>query len=147
MTTVHAELVRRLVEAFSNGDIGVIDEIVSPDYIQHNPAAPPGRAGLKEIVGHWSEAVPDLEVTAEDVVEQGDKVALRTTFRGTHKGEVFGVPGSGKRFRFGTMDIFRVEDGKLAEHWDEIDVLGFMRQVGALPAGNGDASTSPASGS
>ena len=79
-------------------------------------------------------AFPDLNATIEDMVAEGDKVAIRITWKGTQKGDFMGVPPTGKSVSFGVMDIVRVAEGKCVEHWGETDFMGLMQQLGAIPA-------------
>ena len=80
-----------------------------------------------------AEAFPDLRLTVEDVVSDGEKVAARVTFRGTHRGEFQGIPPTGKKVAFSSMEFNRVVGGKVEEHWVELDLLGLMQQLGAVP--------------
>jgi len=78
-------------------------------------------------------AFPDFQVTVEDVVAEGDKVARRVTLSGTHKGEYMGIPPTGKQMTMGVITIERIEGGKIAEQWGEADMLGLMQQLGVMP--------------
>jgi predicted ester cyclase len=79
------------------------------------------------------EAFPDLRLTVEDIFCEGDMVAARVAFRGTHRGEFQGIPPTGKEVAFSSIEIDRMVDGKVAEHWFEMDLLGLMGQLGAIP--------------
>ena len=83
----------------------------------------------------YTTAFPDLELTTEDIVAEGDKVAIRNTWRGTHQGSFHGLPPTGKRVAFTGTDIIRFVDGRIAEQWADLDALGLMQQLGAFPAG------------
>ena len=78
-------------------------------------------------------AIPDLRVVVEDIIAEGDKVAVRYTLEGTHEGELFGVPPTGKRVSIKSISVERVSDGKIIEHWRVTDSLDMMQQLGAIP--------------
>jgi steroid delta-isomerase-like uncharacterized protein len=130
-------LVRRLMEDdISRGDERVADEIIHPDFYDHTnpPGMQHGLDGHKAIVRLFRAAFPDSQWTIEDLVAENDRVVIRTTFRGTHLGDFFGVPASGRSVEFGGVHILRVADGKIAEHLGTNDDLGLMRQIGAIPS-------------
>ena len=111
---------------------------MAPGYVAHVPAAT-GPLDL-EILEAWRqftatfvEAFPDLRLTVEDIVAEGDMGAARVAFRGTHRGEFQGIPPTGKEVAFSSIEIDRMVDGKVAEHWFEMDLLGLMGQLGAIP--------------
>jgi predicted ester cyclase len=78
--------------------------------------------------------IPDLRVTIEELVAEGDKVAVRRSYEGTHRGELLGIPPTGKQVRIGGISIFRLTEGKIAEHWEQLDRLALMQQLGVIPA-------------
>ena len=129
---------RRLIERYFNevwneGRLEVLDEILADDYVNHTPSGPPpppGPEGLKPIVAAIRSAFPDLEYTIEDMVVTDDKVAVRTTMRGTQTGELFGMPASGKPIEVGQMNIEWIRDGRIAEHWRRTDDVSMMQQLG-----------------
>lgn len=90
-------------------------------------------AELEEHIEFFEAAFPGYTLTAEDMVAEGDKVALRATFRGVHRGEFMGVPPTGKQVAIALMLIYRIADGKIVEHWMNADALSLMQQIGALP--------------
>ena len=123
-------------EVFSRGDLDVADSLLAADCVDHNPPGPgfsPGREGVKQVVTMLRAAVPDLKVTVEDQIAEGDKVASRLTVRGTQQGELMSVPPTGKSITVGLVDIFRIEDGLILERWGEADLLGMMQQLGVVP--------------
>jgi steroid delta-isomerase-like uncharacterized protein len=123
-------------EVLSEGKMEVIDELCSPDHVEHNPLPgtdPVGLAGIREGVTRVRAAFPDIEVTVEDIVVEGDQLAARTTLRGTHEGEFFGVPATGKRIEVSRYDFVRFEDGLAVEHWGTIDSAALMEQIGPVP--------------
>ncbi len=122
-------------ELFSQGDLAVADEILATDLIHHTPETHvEGSEGAKQFVLALRRAFPDLSATVEDQIAEGDKVAQRIRWSGTHEGEFFGVPPTGKRVTAELMEIHRIgPDGKITEHWSASDELGLLRQLGALP--------------
>ena len=124
-------------EVFNNRDLGLADELVAPDAVNHE--APPGvpnrgPESLKAAVGWLSKAFPDMHMAIDDVVAEGDKVVLQTTMSGTHLGPFWGVEPTGKRFAQRHVHGVRIADGKVVEHWAVRDDLGFLQQLGAAPA-------------
>jgi steroid delta-isomerase-like uncharacterized protein len=130
-------LVQRLAKAieicFQTGDMGPMDEVLSPELVNHIPGMPGDREGLKMALSGFRAAFPDLTVTVEDVVSCGDRVVDRVTWTATHTGPMMGIPASGKRVTVSEMHIARVKDGKIVERWGEWDALGMMQQIGAVP--------------
>ena len=122
-------------EVFNKGRLDLIDKLLSESYVYHDapPGTPNGREGIKQIVPMFRKAFPDLEITIDDQVAEGDKVSSRTTMRGTHKGEIFGIPPTGKSVAMTGMTMVRVSDGHLVESWVKNDVMGLMNQLGAGP--------------
>jgi steroid delta-isomerase-like uncharacterized protein len=90
--------------------------------------------GVKQVIAAYRAAFPDVHITIEDLVSEGDKVAERWTMRGTHKGEFAGIPATGKQVTSTGLVIVRIADGKVAEIWGASDQLGLMRQLGAIPS-------------
>jgi|SRR5215204_56729 len=131
-------LIQRFVEeAFNPGNLDVVDEIYAPVYVGHTAGFPeqsPDPEGVKEFVGLYRRAFPDLHTTIEDIVTEGDKVAYRWTAVGTHQGELLGVPPTSNRMEITGITIERIEDGRIVETWNNFDQLGMMRQIGAMPA-------------
>ena len=136
-TEANKAVVRRFIEEASGGNLAVVDELVAPGFVFHNPADP-GVGGGPEGVRRWlagnREAFPDFRFTIEDQIAEGAKVVTRLTGRGTHRGEAFGVPATGKPVTITAIFIDEVADGKLVGHWDEADILGVVQQLGAPPA-------------
>lgn len=133
-TMTSEQLFRRLyAEAFNQGDLSVVDEFVSPDFIEHQRGARSGPDGLKGLIRTLRSWFPDLTLTIEDIVISGDQVWGRLTARGTHLGVVMGKPPTGISIQIDIIDILRIEDGKFVEHWGVADTLGMLEQIGALP--------------
>jgi steroid delta-isomerase-like uncharacterized protein len=138
MSVVNKATVRRfLEEAFGQGKTEVVDEVLDPDFVCHDPNSETGEIRgadtVKGEVGYFHNAFPDFRWTVEDQVAEGDKVTTRYTLSGTHEGEFFGVPASGRRVEVSGINIDRFEGGKLVEEWASYDLLGAMRQMGAIP--------------
>ncbi len=130
-------LVRRVYEEIHNkGNFAAVDELVAINFIDHNapPEISPGPEGIKQTFTMFRNAFPDLNVTVEDMIAEGDKVVARITLRGTHKGEFMGIAPTGKQIKLATIDIVRIAGGKIAERWGVGDNLGMMEQLGVIPA-------------
>ena len=124
-------------EAFNEGRLEALDRLVSPSYVYHDapPGIPPGVEGLRQVIKQFHAAFPDLEITIDDQVAEGDKVCSLSTTRGTHKGMLFGIPPTGKEVIMKGMTMVRIVDGRVAESWVKNDVLSLFKQLGvtALP--------------
>jgi predicted SnoaL-like aldol condensation-catalyzing enzyme len=120
-------------EVFRKRNLNVVDRYMHDDYIQHNPDADQGMAGfIKFHVGFFS-AIPDFCATINEIVADRDLVYVYNTITGTHTGEGFlGYPPTGNKVKFDTVDMFRLRDGKLCEHWDVADTRALFSQVGAI---------------
>ena len=127
-------LVRRAMAALNGGDDAVLREVYAATFVHRNPADPAmprGPEGMRQMMARWQGAFPDGQDRVEQQLAEGDLVATRWTFRGTHRGELFGVAPTGKQVTMSGMFIDRVQDGKIVEHWDEADIAGLMEQLGA----------------
>ena len=135
MSEQNKAFVRRLIEeVIGKGNFGLVDELVSPDYVGHSAFPETNtREGHKQFFMALRRAFPDLRITVEDQVAEGDKVVTRWTARATHQGEFAGIPPTGKSAVMTGIDIDRVIDGKLVECWTNADNLGLLRQLGAIP--------------
>jgi steroid delta-isomerase-like uncharacterized protein len=132
-----ALIVRFVEELFNKGNMGIVSEIFAPDFIEREqlpPGIPNGREGVKVLTTMLRSAFPDFNATIDDILAEGDKVVIRMTWSGTQKGEFMGVPATGKRVSFGVIDIIRIANGKLVEHWGQMDSMSLMQQLGAIPA-------------
>jgi len=132
-------LVRREVEEVWNGrKLAVLDEIFAADFVNHDPNNP--QVTDRESFKQWASAVlhgfPDLHLTIDDVVAEGDKVACRWTHHGTHLGELPGLPATGKKTTMMGMIIYRFANGKVVEAWWSRDLLSLMQQLGVIPTPN-----------
>ncbi len=119
------------------GDFGVAEEIVAEDCVFHDgpPGLLPGPDGVKEWAIMIRNGFPDIRVTEEQFIAEGDRVAGRFVAQATHGGEFMGVPATGNPVTFSGINIMRVAEGKIAEHWVNYDALGIMQQIGAGTAG------------
>src|ERR1051326_1470955 len=122
-------------EIWRTGDAKLVDEHMAPDYVLHKPPTgfQPNREGLKSILQAMHSAFPDLRMTVEDVIGEGDKVVQRRLYQGTHKGELFGIPATGKPVSVSQIIVSRLASGKFAEEWAETDFLGMLQQLGVAP--------------
>ncbi len=129
-------LVRRFYEEIDKGNIGILDELVAEDYLDHNPPPLPGlaagREGLKQAFRIFWEATPGHHQIEEQIAE-GDKVVTRLTAYGKHEGDLPGAPRTGNELKMTSITIHRIANSKLVEKWSEKDVLGFLTQIGAVP--------------
>lgn len=122
-------------EVWDNGNLDLIDELIAEDYVEHSPAIPHdvrGPADYKQNVEMIRTGFPDLTLTEEDTIAEGDKVVSRITFRGTHDGEFLDIPPTGMSVEFGVIVINRVEDGQLVEAWVQTDMVGLLQQLGVV---------------
>jgi predicted ester cyclase len=128
------QVYRRIIEdAFSTGDLSLIDEFVASDFIEHQRGVRSGAEGLKGLIQMLRSWFPDLTLTVVELVEQGNKVWGRNIARGTHLGTVMGKPATGTSIQIDIIDVCKIVDGKMVEHWGVPDTLGMMEQIGLLP--------------
>ena len=133
-----ALVLRFVEEIFNRGNMSVVDELFAPDFVEHEelPAGIPNdREGVIQLTTMLRSAFPDFKATIEDIIAEGDKVVIRQTWRGTQKGVFMGIPPTGKSVSIGVIDIIRMADGKVVEHWGQMDSMGMIQQLGAIPAG------------
>ncbi len=129
-------LIRRLYDILNEGDLGAADELLSADYVWHGPGGQEvtGPEGFKDLIGGFRSAFPDLRFTIEQLFASGDEVVCRFTTRGTHRGEFEGIAPTGKQIATSGIIISRFEQGRVVEEWEELNMLGLMQQIGAIPA-------------
>jgi steroid delta-isomerase-like uncharacterized protein len=128
---------RAIEEMFNEGNLDVADELLAPDYVDHDASSPEeirGPEGFKRFVATARSAFPDTHVRIEEQVAEGDLVATRYVFSGTQEGELEGIPPTGNRVEFSGISIDRISGGKLAETWDNYDAMGMMQQLGVIPS-------------
>jgi steroid delta-isomerase-like uncharacterized protein len=136
-TEANKALVRRWFEESDKGNLGIINELCVPDYVDHSPPLPgmgEGRDAVRKANEALASAFPDTVHTIEDQIAEGDRVVTRLRGRGTFLGECLGIQPNGKVVEITGIAIHRIENGKLAEHWANADLLGLLQQMGALPA-------------
>jgi steroid delta-isomerase-like uncharacterized protein len=130
-------LFRRILDELANkGNVAIIDELFAPDFVEHEqlpPGIPAGREGVKALFSAVRAAFPDLRAEVEDVIAQDDRVVMRETWTGTHTGEYFGVPATGRQVSMQVVDIARFAHGKVVEHWGVADQLSLLQQLSAIP--------------
>ncbi len=132
------DLARRYFEEVWNaGNLGLIDELFTADYVNHDPMhpeVPPGPTGAREIVNLYRRAFPDSQFRVEDQVCEDDRVVTRWTVTGTHDGPLYGVAPTGKRVTVSGISMIRIAGGRIAEAWVNWDSLGLMERLGVVPA-------------
>jgi steroid delta-isomerase-like uncharacterized protein len=128
-------LVRRFVEEFWNeGDTTAVDELMATDAAIHMPTGEVADPeGLKSFAAMWRESFPDWHSSVEELIAEGDKVAERWTGRGTHQGELQGIPATGRRVEVPGSVFYRIVDGKIVEFRGQLDIMSLMQQIGAVP--------------
>jgi steroid delta-isomerase-like uncharacterized protein len=136
MSQEHKGIFRRLYdEVFNQGILAAVDELVAEDVIEHAPGPDqgPGREGFKHFVRSFRRAFPDLRITVEDLIAEGDRAVARITIRGTHQGDFMGAAPTGRAICITETNILRFQEGKIVEHWGNGDDLGLLQQLGVLP--------------
>ena len=131
------ELARRWSdEIWGKGSPDAVDELLAAEFVFNY--APPGVGsdleGYKKTVTMWSEPFSDISCTVEEMIAEGNKVAVRWTWRGTHTGEYMGVSPTGKEMKVTGISILHIKDGNIVEEWGEMDNLGMMQQLGLVPS-------------
>jgi steroid delta-isomerase-like uncharacterized protein len=122
-------------EVKNKHNLDALDELLSDDFINHTeiPGFPSTPAGVKAFFAYWVQAFPDLTCTINDIVAEGDKVVDYFTVEGTHQGEFLGIPATGRRVKYNGMHIFSYKDGRITGHWNVMDFLTQLIQLGAIP--------------
>ena len=125
--------VRLANEVLNGKNLSVVDELIDADFVEHvaGQRRQVGVEGFKAARRRRNAAFPDWQVVVEELIAEADKVVVRATGQGTHKGEFMGIAPTGRRISVGWIAIYRVDKGKLAEHWQNIDDLGLLKQLGA----------------
>jgi steroid delta-isomerase-like uncharacterized protein len=132
-------------DIWGTGDEAALEELFAPDFVDHGalPGQTPDREGHKEIVAAFRSAFPNLSVTTDDIIAEGDKVVSRWTARGTHQGELMGISPTGKEVTITGIDVLRIAEGKVVGRWAEYDSLGMMQQLGVVPEPGQSEEASP----
>jgi steroid delta-isomerase-like uncharacterized protein len=127
---------RFLDEVISRGNLAALDEMCAPDFVWHGGSVGDfhNLEAFRQGIAPFFTAFPDLRVTPEETLADADKVVLRYSWHGTHRGDFFGIPASGKRVAVAGTSIYRVANGRIAEEWWLEDLLGLMQQLGAVPS-------------
>src|SRR4051812_20360507 len=137
MLDANRTLARRFIdEIFAAGRVASVDELVTADFVSHGlPGSGPEvmKAAIERVGG----ALSDVRFDIQDVIAEGDRVAVRLTSTATQSGEFMGMPATGRRYEIEEIHIFRVADARIAEHWHQGDMLGLMKQLGVGGAGGG----------
>ena len=131
-------IARRYIDEFwSQGNAALVEEVIAPDYVVHDPGTPGrmgGTAGERQAHQMYRTVFPDLHFTVEDVVGEGDRAVVRWTARGTQQGELLGLAPTGKQATVSGISMVSISAGKIVEHWVNWDTLGMLQQLGAIPA-------------
>ncbi len=137
MSETNKTVVRRLFEeVWNTGNLPVTDELFAPNYVHHDSSTPDvgrGPESEKKRATLYRTAFPDLRLTIEDIIAEGETVMARWSCRGTHKGDLSGIAPTGKQFTISGISIARIANGKMAEGWVNWDALGLMQQLGVVP--------------
>jgi steroid delta-isomerase-like uncharacterized protein len=137
-TEGNKNIVRRYQEAYNSNNLDLLDEIVAPEVLTPKIMAgmPPGIEGAKAVHQITLRGMPDFHTAIEDLIAEGDQVVARIRMTGTHTGNFWGIPATGRRVEFTGVYIIRIAGGKIVEHWGEEDGVSLLQQLGALPGGN-----------
>ncbi len=134
-TDTNVAAVRRFWEGFNAHDLDVWDQVCSSTFVNHDPGLPTPDADLptlKQVIGGLQTAFPDLQSSEDDLLAVDDRVAVRRTLHGTHRGQFMGIAPTGRQVTLGGIWLARLRDGKLDEQWVYFDTLGLLRQIGAV---------------
>ncbi|HEU5097457.1 MAG TPA: ester cyclase [Roseiflexaceae bacterium] len=135
-TEENKAIIRRMTEEFYNqGNVESAEHFFADSYVHHDPASPHvrDRDGLKQMLRAFRAGCPDLHITIDQLLAEGDMVTKRWTFHTTHTGDLSGLPPTGKRITMSGLELFRLEDGKIVECWVGYDNLSLMQQLGVIP--------------
>ena len=134
-TQLRSPINRLFAEAFSQGNLAVVDEVMTLEHVAHNAfgGGPNGPEGLKWLIATFRTAFPDLNCTVEDEIREGGRVAAHWMMHGTHKGLFIGNPPTGKRVQAHGIIFARLEDGLIVEYWMLNDQFGLLQQLGIIP--------------
>jgi steroid delta-isomerase-like uncharacterized protein len=131
----HSTIYRLFEEALNQGNLDVVDELLSPDHFAHNAfgGGPNGPQGLKCLIAMFRSAFPDLHFSLEDEIREGNKIAAHWTMRGTHKGLYLGNPPTGRAVEAQGIIFARTVNGRIVEDWTVMDQMGILQQLGIIP--------------
>ena len=128
---------RLIEEVYNQGRLDAVYELVAGEYVGHDPSLPEDIAGAtaeRELAAAYRAAFPDLKITIEEQLAEDDRVVTRWTARGTHTGDLWRIPGTGKEVRVSGTSVDRIQNGRIIESWVNWDALGLMQQLGVVPA-------------
>jgi steroid delta-isomerase-like uncharacterized protein len=142
MDTTHTDQNKQLVDdfiqdLFTKGDLDSVDRYVDPAFVNHDPpfpGAPDGPEGMRQAAKIFRAALPDWHSDLDRLVAEGDVVVEMFTASGTHRGELFGVPGTGRTLSLRGVNVWRIDGGRIVERWGYLDQLGLLQQLGLAPA-------------
>ena len=130
------QISRAVIErGFNNGDLEGLDAVVAPDIIEHQDGATSGIDGLRALITELRTAFPDLHLAIQDTATSGDTAWFRIRSTGTNDGPMFGRPPTGRPIDITVIDVMRVADGRMVEHWGVADRLAMLKQIGAMGGG------------
>ena len=129
------DIINRSKEMWNTGNLNIVDEIYAKNFVNHYPFDPSVRdlESFKKFVTECRKGMPDLNVTIEDMIAEGDKLACRWVCSGTHKVDFFGIPATGKKATWTGVTIYRFDSDKIVEAWWSEDALGMLQQLGVIP--------------
>ena len=135
MSAENKAVFQQFVDGMNNKDIDKIEQIMPPDFVDHDqpPGQKPGPQGRRETMQMFFDSFPDLKVSINQIVAEGDLVSAAMTTEGTQTGVFMGIPASDKKISITEMHMVRVADGKVVEHWGVTDAMGMMQQLGVMP--------------
>jgi steroid delta-isomerase-like uncharacterized protein len=131
VSDANKEVARRLYAQLNKGDLSVVDEVISDDFVEHEvmPGLEPTKAGVRQLFEMFHTAFEDASFELDSMIGEGDKVVAMVRMTGVHKAEFMGIPPSGRAINVGVADQFRIEDGKVVEHWGVMDTGALMQQL------------------
>ena len=119
-------------DVFINKNLSNLEQYMLTNYIQHNPLVGQGLVGFKTFFNDWFRAIPDFKYTLKKIIANGEYVWVYGTYSGTHTSDWLGIPATNTHYDFDAVDIFRISNGMLAEHWDVMDIYGLFKQLGTI---------------
>jgi len=129
------DIVLAMIDAFNTRNVTALDDLIAHDITENRPGVGQGIEATKGFLVSLMQAFPDFNTEIEHIIAEGDLVLVFTNTTGTHEGEFIfapGAPSTGEQVSFRTADLYRIEDGKIAEHWDVIEILDMMAKIGAI---------------
>ena len=135
MSETNKQLARDYFQAFLERDEAWWEAHIAPEFRRNDPGLPfevIGPAGVKRLADALHPGIPDMTLPIEDIIAEGEKVLVRLRVKGTHGGELMGVPATGRAIDIAVLDLFQFQGGRLIEHWALLDNLGLLRQIGVL---------------